>query len=201
MNLRPKSDFRKDGELYDIDKMVIYLNNILPLYNYSLKDVEKALGVSNDLLGGRIRRSKTYEKKGKLINRIDGVQDIQEVQELTCVQQTQHTLTEPSPVNERTGVSKGVAHSTNDFITREEFNALYNELEGLRSILSNLQGVPTLKNDMNIVDREEKSTSKTFRIYPSSLNKLEQFCKLFPQHSKQDIISHILDNFIDNYKI
>lgn len=187
MNLRPISDFKRNGELYDMDKMVVYLNNILPEYNYSLKDLEKALGTSNDLLGGRIRRSKDYEKKGKLITRVQDVQG---------------TPTELLPVNEPTINPKDFNTPTNDFICRDEFISLQNEIDGLRDIVEGLQLVPTKINpNMDIVEREEKSTSKTFRIYPSSLNALEQFCKLFPQYSKQDIISHIIDNFINNYKI
>ena len=184
MNLRPKADFMRGGELTNIDDLVVYINNILPQYNFNVGAIEKAIGLSHDLLGAKIRKSKRYSKE------VDGL-----FIPISGTQKTQKTQIEPVPIKKPTSVSKSVNNSTNDFVTREEFLALKEQLDNLTKIMS--QSNFTGSYDLDVKIKDEKSIARTMRIYPTTLDRFDKFCRLYPQYSKHEVISHIIDSFLD----
>lgn len=181
---------RNKFEEFGIDQQVKLINEWLK--SGSLNEIAQRLGYKYESSIRKRFKKAGYERRGKkfvLIEDNREVQEPQEQEEKTVIIQPETTTKQ---LQDNYKVSK-VSKST----TGQRLDKLENELQQIKALLQNNYTITT--TSFNLYRSNSKAVSRSYRVYPEVLEKLEQVKSKYPEFSLQDIFNSLLMEALGKY--
>lgn len=184
---------RNKFEEFGIDQQVKLINEWLK--SGSLNEIAQRLGYKYESSIRKRFKKAGYERRGKkfvLIEDNREVQEPQEQEEKTVIIQPETTTKQLQDNYKVSKVSK-VSKST----TGQRLDKLENELQQIKELLQNNYTITT--TSFNLYRSNSKAVSRSYRVYPEVLEKLEQVKSKYPEFSLQDIFNSLLMEALGKY--
>lgn len=191
---------KEQFEQLGIDKQVELINNWLK--NGSLNEVAKRIGYSYE---SAIRKRFTkagYQRRGK---KFVLVVDTQEIREATAPKKDKPKIVKDATTDTTTKQLQAQYEykETTEPIIYDK--AVEERIESLERAVAQLQELLQLQHNyttttaFRLYKTNETAVSRSYRIYPTVLEKLETIKELYSEYSTQDIINSLLMEAMSNY--
>lgn len=181
---------RNKFEEFGIDQQVKLINEWLK--SGSLNEIAQRLGYKYESSIRKRFKKAGYERRGKkfvLIEDNREVQEPQEQEEKTVIIQPETTTKQLQDNYKVIKVSKST--------TGQRLDKLENELQQIKALLQNNYTITT--TSFNLYRSNSKAVSRSYRVYPEVLEKLEQVKSKYPEFSLQDIFNSLLMEALGKY--
>lgn len=217
---------REQFEQLGIDKQVELINNWLK--NSSLNEVAKMIGYSYESAIRKRFKKAGYERRGKKFVLVIGTGETRVETIVEPVETTQPAQKKAPKIDKPKKVKKASEDAIKDVIkdattdttteliqTQNNYKettepviydkAVEERIDSLERAVAQLQELLQIQHNYNtttafsLYKTNETAVSRSYRIYPTVLEKLEAIKELYSEYSTQDIINSLLMEAMSNY--
>lgn len=175
---------RNKFEEFGIDQQVKLINEWLK--SGSLNEIAQRLGYKYESSIRKRFKKAGYERRGKKF--VLGEPEAQ-------VEQKVEPVVEPI-VEPKQPITTVVLQDSHELTTGQRLDKVEQELQQLKELL---QHNYTTTTAFNLYRSNNKAVSRSYRIYPEVLEKLEQVKSKYPEYSLQDVFNSLLMEAMEKY--